>query len=294
MMASLRPILILFVTLFFLAGDLNAQETIDTTQLWYIEMFNDNSYTGYILSRNEETIEFKTRELGIINLKVIGITKMETIEADRIIKGEFWADNPQATRYFWAPAGYGLKKGEGYYQNVWLFFNQVSFGITDYFSFGGGVVPLFLIDGAPTPVWITPKFSIPIDDKVHIGVGALTGLVLGADSGESGYGIVYGATTLGSRDKNFNIGLGYGYLGGELANAPTISIGGMIRTGKRGYFITENYLISTEGSTSIFISAGGRLVGKKITFDFGGILPIVEGTFIALPWLGISVPIGKK
>ena len=292
MKAFIRSLLVIFMTLISLRSGLKAQETIDTTQLWHITMFNDNEYTGYILDRNPEVIVLKTAELGTINLKVIGITKMEPITEDRIINGQYWFDNPQATRYFFSPAGHGLRKGEGYYQNAWLFFNQVSFGLTDYFSLGGGTVPLFLFAGAPTPVWITPKFSIPIGEKLHIGAGALAGIVLGADNNQ--FGTIYGTTTFGSRDKNLSVGLGYGFTDGALAEYPTINLSGMIRFGKRGYFITENYFIGTANDATLIISAGGRRVGKKITLDYGGIIPFTEGTLIALPWLGISVPIGKK
>jgi hypothetical protein len=203
--------------------------------------------------------------------------------------------NPQATRYFWLPNGYGLKKKESYYQNVWLFFNQVSVGLTDNFSIGAGMVPLFLFAGSPTPVWITPKVSFPVvKDKFNIGAGALAGTVIGLD--ESGFGLLYGLTTFGSRDKNFTLGLGWAYAGGTIANVPTISVGGMIRTGPRGYFLTENYFIGAGGETFGIISAGGRRIIKRISLDYGLFLPLAAGldTFLAMPWLGLTVPFGKN
>ncbi len=271
-----------------------AQEVPDTSNIYRIEMVNENVYIGNIISRDTEIIVFETQDLGIVNLPVNRIKKIEVIQKGRIIKGEYWFENPQATRYFWAPNGYGLREGEGYYQNVWVFFNQISFGITDEVSLGIGVLPLFLIGGGPTPVWITPKVSIPISQKVHVGGGALIGTIIGEDTGGA-FGIAYGTSTFGTRDKNLSVGLGYGFADGDWSRVPTINVSAMIRTGKRGYFLTENYLIGAGDETLALLSAGGRRVGK-VSLDYGVIVPLALDldSFVAIPWLGISVTLGKK
>ena len=187
-----------------------------------------------------------------------------------------------------------LRQGEAYYQNVWIFFNQISVGVTDNFSFGAGIVPLFIFAGAPTPVWVTPKFSIPVvKDKFNVGVGVLAGTVIGEGST---FGILYGSTTFGSKDKNLTLGLGYGFADGEWANAPAINVSGMLRIRPRGYLITENYYIGLGGEDVGLISLGGRSIIKKISLDYGGFIPISSeiGSFIIIPWLGITIPIGKK
>lgn len=285
---------LLLSLLFVLTLNIGSAQT-DTTQLWQIELKNENTYVGKILSRDSETIVFDSQELGVINIKVTDIRNMREVRPDLIKEGEYWFENPQSTRYFWGPTGYGLRKGEGYYQNVWIFFNQFSIGISDNTSIGLGFIPLFLFGGAPTPVWITPKVSIPIQDQLHIGAGALLGGILGEDT-DGPFGIAYGTATFGTRDQNFSLGLGYGFAGGEWANVPTITLSGMIRTGKRGYFLTENYVIDVGSETLVMISAGGRVVGRKLSLDYGGIIPLAGdiGTFVAIPWLGISVPLGKK
>lgn len=280
------------ILLWILPSVLQAQQ--DTVKLWNVELTNENSYIGKIISNDGVTLVFDSQELGVINIRVREIVRLTPVSPDRIQEGEFWFENPQATRYFWAPTGYGLKKGDAYYQNVWVFFNQISVGITDNVSIGAGVVPLFIFGGAPFPVWITPKVSFSVQDKLHLGGGALLGTIVGES--ESSFGIAYGTATMGTRDKNFNVGLGYGLAGGEWANAPTITVSGMIRTGKRGYILTENYFIDVGNETLLLLSLGGRSVGKTIAIDYGGFIPLTEGldTFIAIPWLGISVPLGKR
>jgi len=265
----------------------------DTVGIWNIITKDGNEYHGVIVSRNEEEIQLRTESVGTITIQVSEIQKITFVDQANIVDGEVWLNNPQETRYFWAPSSYGLKKGEGYYQNVWILFNQVAFGITDHISLGAGIVPLFLFAGAATPIWITPKFSVPIaKDKFNIGGGALIGTVL-FDEGSGSFGVAYGTTTFGGRDQNVTLGLGYGFVSGSWASRPTITLAGMFRTGKRGYIITENYYL---GSTDVMmISFGGRVVWQKISLDYGGIIPFGSdvGSIIIIPWLGLVIPFGK-
>ncbi|WP_114751250.1 hypothetical protein [Pleomorphovibrio marinus] len=262
--------------------------------LIHIQTKDGNEYVGEVIEEDEVKIKVLTQQLGEITIFKSEIRSRRELSEQQLINGQFWSENLQATRYFWLPNGYGLKRGEAYYQNAWIFFNQASVGLTDNFSIGAGTVPLFLFGGAATPFWITPKFSVPVvENKVNIGVGALVGTVIGENEG--GFGLLYGVSTFGSKDKNFSIGMGWGFAGGEIASSPTISFGGMVRTGPKGYFMTENYLISAGGSTLGLLSAGGRRILGRVSLDYGLILPLGAdiGVFIALPWLGINVPIGN-
>ncbi len=283
----------------FLLTKVSAQTTpdtisADTVKLYLIETTDGNQYIGEIVSEDEEAVRLRTQGLGEIKLSRVYITKIEPVDPEKLVGEEYWAENPQSTRYFWAPNGYGLKKGEGYYQNVWILFNQIAVGVTDHFSIGGGIVPAFLFAGAPTPVWITPKVSIPVvEDKFNLGAGVLGGVVIGEDN--SGFGIFYGISTFGSRDKHLSIGLGYGFAGGEIARSPVVTISGMTRLGKRTYLISENYYIPTKPYL-LLLSFGGRSVTNKIGLDYGLFIPVSEdfGTFVAIPWLGLTIPFGNK
>lgn len=270
-------------------------QTTQDSVSYYIETVDGNSFTGTIAGQDAEKIMLKTEKLGVITLRRADIRKMTVIELAKFKDGKYWFDNPQATRYFFSPNGYGLKRGEGYYQNTWVLFNSVAVGMTDNFSIGAGLVPLFLFGGTSTPAWLTPKISFPVKkDKVQIGAGALIGAVIGEEN--TGFGILYGLTTFGSRDNNLTLGIGYGYAGGELANSPMFNINGMFRTGARGYFLTENYIFSGGGSTTLFLSFGGRQIIKNAGLDYGLWLPVGADidAFVAIPWLGLTIPIGKK
>lgn len=271
---------------------LYSQDTKDST--YRVETVDGNEYIGKILSRDSSGITLKTEQLGVITLKSADVKRVSAIGAVKIENGRVWLDNPDASRYFISPSGYGVKKGQGYYQNVWIFFNQFTYGITNNFSIGAGIVPLFLFSGSPTPVWINPKLSIPIvKDKINLGVGFLAGTVLGEVN--SGFGILYGVTTFGSRDRNISVGIGYGFAGDELAQTPTITLSGMYRIAPRWYLLTENYLIGLSDANLGILSFGGRYVTRKLGIDFGLFVPIEQDDGIfAGPWLGINVPFGRK
>jgi hypothetical protein len=269
----------------------NPQDSIKTR----IETIDGNEYIGIIQEQTPDKIRIKTDKLGEISIPMSDVKRITKLEGVKSADGTYWLDNPQATRYFWAPNGYSLKAGEGYYQNVWIFFNQAVFGLTDHFSAGVGVVPLFLFAGTATPAWITAKFSMPVvENKFNLGAGALVGTVIGEE--KTGFGILYGITTFGSKDRNLNIGLGWGFAGGEMARTPTVNIGAMLRTGAKGYFITENYFISTPEELVVMMMVGGRRIIKRTGLDFGLVIPIAEdmGGFFAVPWLGLTIPFGEK
>ena len=275
-------------------GQTFAQENPDTTTVWLVETRDGNSFMGKIAREDTAQLLLHTEIYGPVRIPIPQIRSRTVVEQSELVEGQLWFSNPHATRSFFGPNGYGLKAGEAYYQNTWVFFNQLSYGITDYFSMGGGVMPLFLIAGSPTPVWITPKISIPlVKDKLNLGAGTLLAWVIGEDSG---FGIGYGALTMGGRDKNLTLGAGWAFSGGEWADAPTLMLSGMARVSKKTYLITENYLIGLSGSSFGILSAGGRSVQKRLAVDYGLVFPVGAGmdTFVAIPWLGIAVPFGNR
>ena len=297
MKKSLSRLAFLTLCLITLSLISNAQTSQDSIRS-QVETVDGNAYIGVILEQNTETIRIKTDKLGEISIPRGDVKRITPLTTIKTKDGTYWLDNPQATRYFWSPNGYSLKAGEGYYQNVWIMGNQAVYGITDYFSAGVGMIPLFLFAGAPTPAWITAKFSMPVvKDKVNLGAGALMGTMIGAeDEGNTTFGILYGLATLGSKDKNLNIGLGWGFADGEIAKNPTVNINGMIRIGPKGYLMTENYIIGTPDETLVITMVGGRSIIKRIGLDYGLIFPFAQEMdgLLAIPWLGLSIPFGQK
>lgn len=288
--------LILFVFTTF-TQSANAQITADSSSIWRIVMDDGNEFYGTLQNETDTYVQLETETLGMITIQRKNIDLMELLAEATIKEGKVWLENLQATRYFWAPNGYGLAKGDGYYQNVWVLFNQASVGITDNFSIGGGLIPLFLFDfqEAPTPVFIVPKFSFPIrKNKINVGGGAIAGTIIGGEDfdGIGPFGIAYGVVTVGGKDMNGTLGVGYGFADGDFSKYPILTAGGMKRIGRRNYFLTENYFIKGEEFTAGLIALGGRTVWQRISLDYGLVIPVSDEleSFVAIPWISFSVP----
>jgi len=292
-MKKLLPILFLLVLL-----PVHSQESPDSTSLWMLETTDGNEFTGALLFKDSTGIILLTSMYGELHVADGDIKKLRRLESDRLVEGEYWFGNPHATRYFFGPNVYGLRKGEGYYQNTWILLNQVNYGITDHLQIGGGVLPLFLFAGSPTPVILTPKVSFPVvKDKFNLGAGLLFAHVLGDGSS---FGIAYGASTFGNREKNLTLGAGWGFSAydsdWDWSDRITLMLSGMTRVGKKTYLITENYYLSVgEGESMGIIMLGGRSVQKRLAVDYGLVLPVGTdlGEFIAIPWLSITLPFGN-
>lgn len=292
-MKKLLPILFLLVL-----APVKSQERPDSASLWIMETTDGNEFTGTILFQDSTKVILLTKMYGELQLAYKDIKKLRRVESDRLVNGEYWFGNPHATRYFFGPNVYGLRKGEGYYQNTWILLNQVNYGITDHLTLGGGVLPLFLFAGAPTPVLITPKVSFPVvRDKFNLGAGLLFAHVLGDGSS---FGIAYGASTFGSRESNLTLGAGWGFSAydssWDWSDRITLMLSGMTRVGKKTYLITENYYLSVgEGESIGIIMLGGRSVQKRLAVDYGLVLPVGTdlGEFLAIPWLSITLPFGN-
>jgi len=279
------------LAMFFISQNAFSKTTTDTT-LVRVKTIQGNEFIGTIITEDSEVLVLKTEAFGELRILKKDITLLKPIDPARMIEDVYWTENPQATRYFWTPNGYGLKKGEGYYQNIWVLYNQVSYGLSSYFSISAGIIPTFLFRAEISPVWLVPKFSLPIKpDKFNLSAGAFMGTFIGEDS--YGFGILFTTATFGSRDNNANIGLGYGYGEGEWASSPILNLSYMIRTGPKGYFITENYFYFGQDVSLVLLSFGGRRMLKNVGLDFAAYLPFAnDSDLIIIPFLGITIPFG--
>jgi len=277
-----------FAAFFIITSAAHAQQS----DLYRIETTDGNTFIGQLIAETDESITILTESAGEITISRNNIRKMTLLENDRMREDGYWHDNPQSTRYLFAPNAIGLRKGEGYYQNTWILFNNVNYGITNNFSIGAGTVPLFLFGSSSTPFWIMPKLSIPVaSDLVHLSAGALIGGVIGEDDGSGG--LLYGTGTVGDTNKNLTLGLGYAYGGGEISSTPVVNISGMYRTGQSIYFISENYFIPDTDAGGL-VSFGVRWAPENFAVDFALIRPLEDlGSFVGLPWLGLTIPFGR-
>jgi hypothetical protein len=198
---------------------------------------------------------------------------------------------PKSTRNLFSPTGYGLKAGEGYYQNIYVFFNMLNFGITDYFSIGFGTEFLSLSHGVPLLI-VNPKFSFELSESIHLGIGSF---IIGASFVEeySIVGIHHGVLTYGSEDNNLSVGGGVISSGNDDLESILI-ISGMVRLSKGTALVSENWISSSQIEDitySSLFSYAIRIMGETYSFDLGFINNsyISEDFFLGIPYVDFIV-----
>jgi hypothetical protein len=248
----------------------------DTYQLgrtYRIETVQGTTFTGQLVSMSLTTLEFDAAELGHVRFEREQIRRADLVgqalpaprgpvEPGVASRRSDYYDIGNGNRLFFAPTARGLRKGEGTLQDVDVYLVGVNYGITDNFSLGGYVSVMPFLSPNEQFLVLTPKFSFPLSEKVHVGAGLLYVRVPNFDSngGGTGAGIGYGAITYGSADNNLTFGLGYGFVEGNIGSTPILQIGGQTRVSRRISLISENYIVADS-------KAGmGGLYGIKINW----------------------------
>jgi hypothetical protein len=108
------------------------------------------------------------------------------------------------------------------------------------------------------------------------------------DDGSRSFGILYGVGTVGSRENNATLGVGFGYVGSELSGSPVLMVGGQRRVARRLALVTENYAAPGEFDTAL-PSYGARLLGEQLSFDLGFFNATSAFFFPGVPCVGVVV-----
>ena len=166
-----------------------------------IKLHDGSSVMGELVFETVESITVRT-SFGDLVIKRTDIKELIEIESSQIKDGKYWFKNPNSTRYLFGPTGRNLKKGKGYYQNVLITTNLAHYGITDWFSIGGGFEGISTFAGEPI-FFIMPKFGFEITERFSVGAGyvyANAAAVIEDGDGFEGIGLAYGTFTYGTDD----------------------------------------------------------------------------------------------
>lgn len=202
---------------------------------------------------------------------------------------------PASNGVFLAPSGFGPEKGEVFYQNLTVFFNQVQYGASEQFSIGLSFELLSLFAALDSAQYrpgfaVSPKVTVPIPDQdVNLGFGAM--FVEIPDSDEFlDLGFVLGSASYGKKDRHISAGLGFGLVEGEFSVQPIYLCSGQYRLANRWQFMSENIWIPA-AKLGMF-NFGFRARGRQVHWDVGLVLSGERGKkFDQLPLLGLVVPI---
>ncbi|WP_157578511.1 hypothetical protein [Pontibacter roseus] len=289
---------LLYVVMAAAAGQAFGQTDTTFTQSvvgkrWIVETRDGSVIQGIFLGQTEDGIRLRTDSAGEITIPNIQIKSTKIVDDTRIRNGEYWFENPNATRYLFSPSAFSLKKGEAYYQNTYLVLNSFNIGITDNITMGGGFELISTFTGNPA-FYLTPKASFKLSEKWRAGGGVLYANVIGIEEDFSGLGIGYGLATYGNSDDNATLGLGYGFVDGEFSSKPVITLSGMKRISRRAALVTENWLVPADGYYGV-LSYGVRFMGERITVDLAFLnnRDIASEIAIGVPYIDFVVKFGR-
>ncbi|NEM99364.1 hypothetical protein [Pontibacter burrus] len=280
---------------------LPAQAQTDTTitqtiqpQRWIVETKDGSVYQGIFLGQDENGIRLQTESAGTIIIPHNKVKSYRILDERNYRNGQYWYENPNASRYLFSPSAYSLRRGEAYYQNTYLVLNSFNYGVTDNFTIGGGFELISTFSGEPT-FFFTPKYTFHIANKWRAGGGVLYLTSTLADDGFSGLGIGYGIVTYGNTDNNATVGLGYGFVDGSFSEKPIITLSGMTRLSRRIGLVSENWFVPSEDISGAIYSYGIRFMGERITVDLAFLNnpDIAESVTIGVPYVDFVIKFGK-
>jgi hypothetical protein len=290
----------LFLCLFTAASVTAAFAQTDTSltksvmgKRWIVETRDGSVIQGVFIGQTEGGVRLMTDSAGEIVIPHTQIKSTKIVDQSRFRDGQYWFENPNATRYLFTPSAYSLKKGEAYYQNTYLVLNSFNIGITDNITMGGGFEMISTFTGNPV-FFLTPKATFKVSEKWRAGGGVLYANAVGLENGFSGLGIGYGIATYGNSDDNATLGLGYGFVDGDFSSKPVVTLSGMKRASRRIAFVTENWFVPTDSYYGIF-SYGLRFMGERITVDLAFLNnpDIASDIAIGVPYLDFVVKFGR-
>lgn len=265
--------------------DVSAQDTQSaaTNNTRYVRLLlqNGGMFEGEVLEIDESTFLINTMDLGKMRITKTDISSITYISADEVgqmtfsnRKGDI---NPQPTRYYFAPSGLQLKKGEGYYQNAWLVYNQVSYGVSDHFTVGMSMTPI--------GTGGTVKFGTKLSDKVNVSAGAIA---LVPFTGNSPLGIGFANITFGDERKNLSISSGLGF-SDDGDNITLLNVSAMLEVSSNMWIISENYHIVEDELTIISMGVRRASRTRDILWDYA-LVAIPSEEIFGIPWLSCTIP----
>lgn len=252
-----------------------------------VKLENGDKVKGKVIAADDEYITIENSQVqSKIALSSIKNSTYGATERDVKTAGH----KPSADSYAVLPSARPIGKGNSYYKNTLLFFNQFNIGVSDVFSLGMGFESASLVTGQwPRIFSLTPKFSIGSDNS-YVGIG--TSLLVATDSGDIGYGgLLYANYTYGTDRKNITAGLSYSY------NSDSFDESNLLLNVNMSYPLSHNVIAMSElvlgdfdGIAWLFalrfMSRGG------FSFDVG-FSRFIETERIILPVLSALVPIGR-
>lgn len=225
---------------------------------------------GRILEIREDEIDFKS-EMGSTVIQIKDIKEIKEISYRSMKKGSYWFPNPNQTRLILSPTGRMLERGQGYFNDIYIFFPNVAYGITNNITMGAGITIFPGVDLDKQIMFFMPKIGIDATENFDLAISGLIFRIPKAydwDNNDAmAVGLLYGMGTYGTQDKSITVGLGYGFVDDKLGDKPAVIIGGEYRFARRASLVSENWVFPDADYP--LISYGVRLFGEQMAVDLG-------------------------
>lgn len=233
------------------------------TGMVVLSVNSGEEFVGTIISEDAREVSIRLQSGKLLIIPAYTIKSIKKLSSVTLIKGKPVFANPHPSRYFYTPSALPMDKGEVYIQTLYAVAYQVQFGITENFSLGATTTLV------GTPLALTGKYSIKIDDKNSFAVGGLAGLV--GWGTRTNLGIGFGAYTRGTKESNITVAGGYAWIneknnGG--GGSAVMSLSGNQRLTKNLSLMGELWYLPEVGV--VFGGPCFRLYNnKKSSFDLG-------------------------
>lgn len=234
-------------------------------QTYSVETVGGILFNGTLRAADATSLTFETRELGLVTIARVNMRQLVNQTPEQARRGFDYVGN--GTQMFLTPTARNLHQGEGSVQVIDIFLAQVDYGLTDNVSVGA-LLPIIPFVGIPVVV-LTPKASVPLNDKLRVGAGVFYGFATGAGGSSGSAGIGYGLATYGTADTNLTFGLGYGFSSEGRNSTPVGVIGGNVRISRSFSLVNETYLASIDKNSNFGGLGGLRYASPRFSASLG-------------------------
>ena len=213
-------------------------------------------------------------------------------------RSDSWRPNANPYKYLLGNSAMPMEQFTGYYQNVWIFFNNVAFAFTDWFSLSAGfeIISILAQGQGPFIYNINPKITFPVIDRLYVGgnIMYINTIRRPEDFAFDGIASLNGFATYGTTNHNVTAALGWGWFNGEFSSEPVISVSGMTRVSDKIGFVSENWIVPNVGQDGGYygvFSYGIRFLGDNTAIDLAFVnnADIADALIIGIPFLDFVV-----
>ncbi|MDB9990108.1 hypothetical protein OAD79_01540 [Flavobacteriales bacterium] len=206
-MKIIYGLITLFLIVFQISITAQSGDSTNSKKLVLITKNNGGEFIGEIISDDGREILLMTTTIGKIYINksdISGITSVDEKSTTKI-GGEFRAEGPFTTRYFFTNNSLPLKKNE-HYAMIQLYGPEVHFSVSDKLSLG------VMASWIASPIALASKLCLYSKNNIHISLGNILGNSGYIEQGKVFGGLHWLTITKGDRMKNISFSAGYGYV----------------------------------------------------------------------------------